>query len=126
MSATRRDTLAGFAAALAGAALPIAAVAADEPLIALWQRHQEVERLMEVAWSRCRTRADEEAIAEPATEAWRVSIRAIVDARAETFAGLAVKLRVLARDIADGPTDFTDDLIAGALADAERLAGGAP
>lgn len=127
MTTTRRDMLTGGAAALAGAVLSVPAIAADEPLLALWTRYQEAERRMLAAWREVeRTGRDNFALTDPAHDAWRNSIQAIAETQATSFAGLAIKLRLIAQDVEDGPTDFAEPLLAGALADAERLAGGAP
>lgn len=127
MSATRRDVLTSGAAAFAGAVLPVAAVVADEPLLALWTRYQEADQRMRAAWESCRTRKDEIAVAEPATRAWEVAIDAIAAAPAATITGLAIKLRLIGRDISGGTLSYGgEEMLASALADAERLAGGVP
>ena len=51
-------------------------------------------------------------------------LRAIAMTPAMTIAGLAVKLRLVKRDIDEGTTEYSDDLIDGAVADVERLSGG--
>lgn len=124
---TRRNLITGSVAAIAAGALPIAAVVADEPLVALWRHYQEAETRLLAAWDHVeRTGQDDFALTDPAQDAWRASIEAISNTPATSFAGLAIKLRLIAADVAEGPTDFARALVAGALADAERLAGGAP
>ena len=141
---TRRETLAGGGKVIAAAAvLPVIPTIAhamsdgeDSELIALWQRHQELwedRRSLQAAEDRLyphrETRKREYTKARDRTsQAWGEITQIehqIATTPANTFAGIAIKLRVPAKNIDnEGPDDPYDLNLKNALADAERLAGG--
>lgn len=106
-----------------------------EPLLALWERFEASDRRLDAAYRAADLAESREA--DPAELAplkaeidraeahWHDTLQAIVDTPAAGIAGLTVKLRLIARDNQDGPSDHADDVIASALEDAERLAGDA-
>ena len=61
--------------------------------------------------------------AKTTLEQWHKAMKNIATTPATTFAGLAVKLRILVEGFRVGRTDFDEAIAQSALADAERLAG---
>ena len=151
MTVTRREAMKhGGKAVVAAAVLPIVAKSAlasegeDSELIALWRRHQErMERMPALRDAEERlhphreTRKREYAKAENRTSQVLGELddieHQIATTPANTFAGLAIKLRIgTDNQIFRWALEFkveelsTDELnLMTALADAERLAGGA-
>jgi hypothetical protein len=68
---------------------------------------------------------DLEAAKDAANEAWMRILREMLDTPAQSIAGIAAKLRFVKEDMEIGASDIADEMAAGALADAERLAGDA-
>jgi hypothetical protein len=58
-----------------------------------------------------------------ATREWHAAMTALSATPAVTFAGIAVKLRVIRHDFRDGATDYSGPILRSAICDAERLAG---
>ena len=144
---SRRETLArGGQAVVAAAVLPVAAKAAlasegeDSELVTLWRLHQErferVERLQDVEDRLFPHRARDQA-QDRIKQEWRAINEIehqIATIPANTFAGLAIKLRIgtdnqpfrLYSDLKEGDLSADEFNLMNALADAERLAGRAP
>ena len=138
---SRRETLVHggqVAAAAAMTTLPTGAqtepLTRDIKLLVLSQRHKETfrqaERLQEIEDVLYPHRADQKAeytrARDHREQEWgEVSEieSQIVATPANTFAGIAIKLRVAAIEIPKDAHDPNDLAILGALADAERLAG---
>lgn len=137
---TRRNLITGSVAAIAAGALPIAAIVVSEPLLALEaELHRADEAhtaaydvFSEMDFPGSGATAEQIAAAEArhmaAREAWHAAMQAIVDAPAISFAGLAVKVRLMGKELLEGDSDHRDDLVKSTIADVERLAGkgGAP
>ncbi len=136
---SRRALLRGAAVVSVLAAPALIATTANaapaDPLIALEISHRNAEARAVAsceAHDEAEHKGSSEAVVGALDAAYRAAVaeedrilRAIASTPAPTAAGLAVKLRFIKRDIEEGETAYATELVDGAIADAERLAGGA-
>jgi hypothetical protein len=118
MRALSRRSILRATAAVPALALAPAALArtAPDPVVILGA---EADRLLCLALQPQSTDNAQDA----ATALWFDCIGPIAATPATSRAGVVVKLRIVQRDLSEGDTIYTDDLLEGAIADLDRLAG---
>jgi hypothetical protein len=118
VSAVSRGTVPRPTAAIPALALAPAALARTEPdpVVILGIEADKRLRFAEQPH-------DSDEAQNAASDRWFEFIGRIAATPATSAAGVAVKLRIVQYDMDLGETIYTDDLVAGAIADLERLAG---